>query len=410
MKKLQLLGKTFGWLTVIAQDTTERAGGKYRTKWKCRCKCGKEISVIGSNLTKGNSTSCGCKFLQQKKYNFTDLTNQKFGDLIVIKRDPKFTKTRGALWECKCVCGAIVKIPTNGLTSGNNKTCGNKIIHYELNIDKHKYGEIPLSHINAIKQNAIKRNFIFDVTPQFLWELFLKQNKRCALLGIPIYFTPYNNTTKSRTEHTTASLDRIDSKVGYTTTNVRWVHKDINRIKLQYSDDKFLDYCLLFINNYFKNEQRPNWHEYFLMLASDISYRSEDPNIQHGAIITDINHHIIGTGYNAAIRGADINLIPLNNRDEKRKWMIHAEENAILNCTSKNPHSIYITGKPCVNCLQRIINFGIKQVIYINRNGSITDNNETEQMRQTLVNMSNITMIPYDANNLYIKKNLRQFQ
>lgn len=31
-------------------------------KWFCRCECGGSVTVITSNLTRGNTTSCGCAF------------------------------------------------------------------------------------------------------------------------------------------------------------------------------------------------------------------------------------------------------------------------------------------------------------------------------------------------------------
>jgi len=59
--RLDLLGKQFGRLTVIAFDRLHipPSGGK-KTKWICLCDCGTEVSVFGSALTQGNSTSCGC--------------------------------------------------------------------------------------------------------------------------------------------------------------------------------------------------------------------------------------------------------------------------------------------------------------------------------------------------------------
>ena len=142
--------------------------------------------------------------------------------------------------------------------------------------------------------------------------------------------------------------------------------------------------------------ERPTFDEYFLNIAFDVSLRSDDPNIKHGALIVTHQNHIIGTGYNATIRGSDKDVIPYYIRDEKRLWMIHAEENAILNCTV-NPLTIggaklYVTGLPCVNCLQRVINFGIKEVFYADRAGSITENEETQKMREQLIVMSVITM------------------
>lgn len=52
-----LTGQKYGRLTVI-----ERAGSNIHKKalWKCRCDCGREVVVIGSNLLNGNTNSCGC--------------------------------------------------------------------------------------------------------------------------------------------------------------------------------------------------------------------------------------------------------------------------------------------------------------------------------------------------------------
>jgi hypothetical protein len=41
----------------------------------------------------------------------------------------------------------------------------------------------------------------------------------------------------------TASLDRIDSKVGYTKNNVQWVHKDVNNAKQDFEEDYFFNMC-----------------------------------------------------------------------------------------------------------------------------------------------------------------------
>jgi hypothetical protein len=45
------------------------------------------------------------------------------------------------------------------------------------------------------------------------WELFTKQECRCALSGLPLYFPSKRNKTDGN-----ASLDRIDSSKGYEKT------------------------------------------------------------------------------------------------------------------------------------------------------------------------------------------------
>lgn len=49
----EIKNRKFGRLTAI------RYVGD--SKWWCRCDCGTSLAVITTNLTKGNSTSCGCQ-------------------------------------------------------------------------------------------------------------------------------------------------------------------------------------------------------------------------------------------------------------------------------------------------------------------------------------------------------------
>ncbi len=83
--------------------------------------------------------------------------------------------------------------------------------------------------------NAGSRNIKFDILEDEIWELLKKQNYKCALSGINIYF----NHTKDKT----ASLDRIDSTKGYIKNNIQWVHKDINKMKMDFPENKFIYLC-----------------------------------------------------------------------------------------------------------------------------------------------------------------------
>lgn len=57
MRLGNLIGRTFGCLTVVGQADDERNGA---TRWDCRCVCGRTVTVRGSNLTSGAVLSCGC--------------------------------------------------------------------------------------------------------------------------------------------------------------------------------------------------------------------------------------------------------------------------------------------------------------------------------------------------------------
>jgi dCMP deaminase len=154
---------------------------------------------------------------------------------------------------------------------------------------------------------------------------------------------------------------------------------------------------------------RPSWDEYFLLLACTVSLRSEDPDIKHGAVIVNQYNHIIGTGYNGPVKGSDNSVIPFHVRDEKRKWMIHAEENAMLNVTQSSSERgsscrLYVTGHPCNNCLQRMINFGIRSVVMADRPGSITEDEASARMRGELLRMSGVELKRIPVSNPWIRE------
>ena len=52
-----LLGKTFGRLTVIRKGKKDKAQHQY---WICECECGNIVEVNSDNLRRGLTQSCGC--------------------------------------------------------------------------------------------------------------------------------------------------------------------------------------------------------------------------------------------------------------------------------------------------------------------------------------------------------------
>lgn len=54
---LDLIGRRYGRLTVVARTENSKT---HKTRWICKCDCGKEIVAVGSNLKSGNTQSCGC--------------------------------------------------------------------------------------------------------------------------------------------------------------------------------------------------------------------------------------------------------------------------------------------------------------------------------------------------------------
>lgn len=53
-----LVGQTFGKLTVV-EYAGKNASGK-QTMWKCQCACGKHTVCLGNSIKTGRTRSCGC--------------------------------------------------------------------------------------------------------------------------------------------------------------------------------------------------------------------------------------------------------------------------------------------------------------------------------------------------------------
>ena len=77
--KMNLMGRRFGKLTVVAEAPKNSSG---KVRWLCRCDCGKERIVIGTFLTTGRIASCGCeKNAKQRLY-------QIWADMIARCNNP----------------------------------------------------------------------------------------------------------------------------------------------------------------------------------------------------------------------------------------------------------------------------------------------------------------------------------
>lgn len=71
MRKIDLTGKRFGNLVVIAEADDYVSPKGYKKKmWTCICDCGLETIVMGSHLKSGHTISCGCQQLNKLKPNF----------------------------------------------------------------------------------------------------------------------------------------------------------------------------------------------------------------------------------------------------------------------------------------------------------------------------------------------------
>jgi hypothetical protein len=142
-----------------------------------------------------------------------------------------------------CDCGGEKICRLDSFLAGRYFSCGchHKVrpsVTASLNGAFKGVGDMRGFHFDNIKQSAKKRNKEFDLTKKYLWELYVRQNKKCALSGWDIQFGRIYFKYE-----TTASLDRIDSSKGYIVGNVQWVHKLVNLMKNSISQKDFISIC-----------------------------------------------------------------------------------------------------------------------------------------------------------------------
>jgi hypothetical protein len=174
-----------------------------------------------------------------------DLTGQRFGKLVVVELLPERTVCKTRVWLCRCDCGGSKGVRRSSLVTGMTKTCGCGAHPSKTdNVNWKGYGDISLDFFTTVKRNAKKRSIEFDISIEYLWDLYLKQKGKCALSGLSLLF---GRVVKDR-ESRTVSVDRIDSTRGYVEGNVQWVHKKINIMKNVYSQEEFIILCRQIVN------------------------------------------------------------------------------------------------------------------------------------------------------------------
>ena len=118
------------------------------------------------------------------------------------------------------------------------------------------------------------------------------------------------------------------------------------------------------------------WDYRFLQLCELVASWSKDPSTKVGAVIVDNDNRVISLGYNGFPKGVIDDVARYSNRDEKYKYVVHAERNAIVFAKQNLKECIIYTWPmmPCSACAGIIIQSGIKKVVSIeNKNERWTE-------------------------------------
>lgn len=164
------------------------------------------------------------------------MIGKRFGKLVTMQRRVRRSATSGdpiTQWQCQCDCGNVCWVNHGELREGNTKSCG--CLNHRSRYDSPHWrgcGKISGYILHRYRSNAADRGLDFQIDLKYMWELFISQNGQCALSGLSIHF-PASGSRKG-----TASLDRIESSKGYLPGNVQWVHKWVNILKREMSNEQ----------------------------------------------------------------------------------------------------------------------------------------------------------------------------
>ena len=155
-----LTGRRFDDWTVVARAGSTKDGA---ATWHCRCVCGKERVIRGTQLTHQLTRGCGCA-------RCPDLTGLKFGRWTVIAKAKDEGRER-TFWRCRC--GKEKAIIHSTLINGESKSCGcGKVEKATKNLRGRRFGSWKVvgrapsrGKITAPLGLAAKRRLLHDGPP-----------------------------------------------------------------------------------------------------------------------------------------------------------------------------------------------------------------------------------------------------
>lgn len=180
-------------------------------------------------------------------YKGEDVTGRLYGEYRVLGRVTIRRYGSGnfvSVWAAECIgCGAP-RITTSQRIREGKYGC-HKCAAESMQGPKHgnwRGGEHVPGYFVARLRAKVKRRsreLAWEIDAAYLDKLWEQQEGCCAYTGWRLQFGKQGKYAREQT----ASLDRIDSNYGYVHGNVQFVHKEINLLKWNHSEDRFIQLC-----------------------------------------------------------------------------------------------------------------------------------------------------------------------
>lgn len=136
-------------------------------------------------------------------------------------------------------CNKEFEIPRGRYTTRHKENNG---VHYcnHSCFHRHKKGKSPFGYF--IDKSRSRNLYEYDITVDFLKELWERQNGKCPYTGIKMILPESKLSFRKCRSIEKASLDRIDTTKGYLKGNVEFVCQGINFAKHDYSKEEVLQF------------------------------------------------------------------------------------------------------------------------------------------------------------------------
>lgn len=234
MRKLMYnIGDKYGHWTIVG---TAEVRNK-QTYVKVQCDCGTISEVSLTCLLRGKTTQCK-KCSARSRLNRIEIgTHIKHWTVL----EGPIYQNHTAYYKVRCDCGKeLLKLPIEILNPNGGfqcASCTQKENKIESMIANGMVGDLALTQYTRLRRLAEKRGYAFEVSIEYLWNLFQEQKQICAITG------DYIPNIKE------ASLDRIDSSKGYIEGNVQWVTYRANISKHTMTMNELYEFCKKVLNH-----------------------------------------------------------------------------------------------------------------------------------------------------------------
>ncbi len=182
--------------------------------WRCRCDCGRKTTVGGSSLRTGNTKTCGV--CSRPSTRLVNLTGQRFGKLLVLRQHGRNHRGQ-ASWLCQCDCGkqkVVVGSQLREPRPGKYRTGSCGCSQFNLRVPPSKYVWF------NYRCCAQRTGRAFELSPEELAKII---SKDCAYCGKPPSLPLNRHQVRKHPDSRKFrynGIDRIDNEKGYVKGNL----------------------------------------------------------------------------------------------------------------------------------------------------------------------------------------------